>query len=546
MVKILRLSLILFFISISCFGKDKPNILWITVEDMSPRLNCYGDFTVNTPNIDRLAKEGVLYTNAFSTYGVCAPNRHTIITGMYPVTTGGMAMRTWKRTAALDKITDPELLDIPVYEATPPAGVKCFSEYLRAAGYYCTNNYKTDYQFRTPVTAWDENGKDAHWRNRPDKDQPFFAVFNNETPHESGIFERRSPRVTDPDKIRVPPYLPDVPGIREGMARHYDNIYAMDQWVGNLMAQLEEDGLLNNTIVVFYSDHGDGFPRSKRWVYDSGIKVPLIVRWPDGTGAGTTNQELVSFIDFAPTTLSLVGLEIPEYMQGQVFLGEEKASPRKYVYAFRDRNDPSPETIRAVRDQRYKYVRNYRPDLPYVGFIPYRDQSLMMQEVLRLTRENKLGPDQWQLGAMKKPIEELYDTQNDPHELNNLASSPAYFNKLEELRTAHENFMDEYGDLGMIPETELIKVLWPPEGVQPVTEAPVIEVKDDQIFISTNTEGASTAYRFDREEQWQLYAGPVKIPKRHRSIEAVSIRIGWKESGHVIRALDRSFSSGRK
>jgi len=511
---------------------QQPNILWLSVEDMSPHLGSYGDNTVPTPNIDRLAAEGVRYTNAYGTYGVCAPNRHTIITGMYPTSTGAMAMRTWKRTSAIDQITDPELLNIPVYEATPPPGVRCFPEFLRAAGYYCTNNSKTDYQFRTPVTAWDESSNEAHWRNRPNQDMPFFAVFNNTTTHESGTFSRRSPRVTDLSKIEVPPYYPDIPAVREDMAKHFDNIYAMDQWLGNMMDQLEADGLLDNTIVVFFSDHGDGLPRAKRWVYDSGIKVPLIVRWPDGRGAGTVSDELVSFIDFAPTTLSLAGLDIPDYMQGQVFLGEAKAAPREYIYAFRDRMDPAPETIRAVRDKRYKYVRNYRPDLPYIGFIPYRDRAEMMQAILELNDSDELGPDQWQFWAEKKPLEELYDTQNDPNEINNLASDPAYFEKLAELRQAHISFMEENGDLGMIPETDLIRILWPPNGEQPITAAPKINISEDSLQLTSNTEGASIAYRFSEDERWKLYVEPIPLPDKEQ-VEVVAIRIGWKESERV-------------
>ncbi|CAN5490094.1 sulfatase-like hydrolase/transferase [soil metagenome] len=531
--------LFLTIIALTSHGQDQPNILWITVEDMSSRINSYGDSTIHTPNLNRLAREGVQYTNAYGTYAVCSPNRHTIITGMYPSTTGAMAMRTMKRTAALDKIKDPDLLNIPVYEATPPAGVKCFSEYLRAAGYYCTNNYKTDYQFMAPITAWDESSKEAHWRNRPDKSQPFFAVFNNEVTHESGIFERRSPRVTDLNKIVVPPYYPDIPEVREGMARHYDNIFAMDQWVGELIAQLEEDALLENTIIFFYSDHGDGLVRGKRWVYDSGLNLPLIIRFPDGKGAGTVNEELISLVDFAPTILSITNLEIPDYMQGQVFLGNAKDKPRKYIFAFRDRNDPSPETVRAVRDDRFKYIRNYRPDLPYMGFIPYSDEAEMMQAIQKLIKENKLGPDQWQLWAKKKPLEELYDTKNDPYEIQNLAANPAYFEKMEELRVAHESFTKAYGDLGMIAETELIKLLWPPNGKQPITEAPTIEVKNKKVYITSNTEGASTAYRFGNDKKWELYSRPFKV-NNNEEIEAVSVRIGWKESDRIRKNLDKN------
>lgn len=522
-------GIMLWFCSLSAFGQNQYNILWLTVEDMSPHLGCYGDSTVPTPNIDRLAKEGVRFTNAYATYGVCSPSRHSIIMGMYPTSTGAMAMRTWTRTSAIDKITDPELLNIPVYEATPPPEARCFSEYFRAAGYYCTNNSKTDYQFLPPVTAWDESSEEAHWRNRPDSGMPFFSVFNNTVTHESGTFKPRSPRVTDLKKIKVPPYYPDTPTVREDMARHYDNIYAMDQWVGEMLDQLEEDGLLDKTIIFFFSDHGDGLPRSKRWVYDSGIKIPLIVRWPDGKEAGTVNDELVSFVDFAPTMLSLAGLAIPEYMEGQAFLGEKKTEPREYIYAFRDRMDPAPETIRSVRDKRFKYIRNYRPDLPYIGFIPYRDQAAMMQEILKLTRENKLGSDQWQFWAEKKPVEELYDTRNDPYEIHNLAANSKYFDKLAELRTAHEAFIKEYGDLGLIPESELIKRLWPPAGEQPVTQTPEIMVDGHTISLESQTKGASIAYRLENEERWQLYTKPLTIEDAE-TIEAKAIRLGWKES----------------
>lgn len=510
----------------------RPNIVWITVEDMSPRLGCYGDRTVPTPNIDRLAREGIRYTRAFATYGVCAPSRHTLITGMYPTSTGAMHMRTMSRTSALSKIKDPELLKIPTYEATPPPPVKCFTEYLRAAGYYCTNNAKTDYQFRSPLTAWDDSSGKAHWRNRPRPDMPFFAVFNSMRTHESQIFKQTSPQVTDPARLKLPPYYPDTSAVRRDLARHYDNIAAMDRWVGEMLKQLEEDRLLEKTVVFFFSDHGDGLPRHKRWVLDSGIQVPLIIRWPDGqkpAQAGTTQGDLVSFIDFAPSMLSLAGLEVPAHMQGQPFLGPRKSAPRKYIYACRDRMDPAPETIRAVRDQRFKYVRNYRPDLPYIGFIPYEDQQEIQREIKQLAREGKLGPDQWQFSAKRKPLEELYDTEADPHEIRNLAADPRYLEKLAELRGAHEAWTARYGDLGRLPETELIKRLWPPDGRQPTTADPVIRVAEGKATLTCQAEGASLAYRLDGKGPWHLYTKPFPVPAGTR-IEAQAIRLGWKPS----------------
>lgn len=528
-----RLSIVLSVLYICAYsgvvGQIPYNILWITVEDMSPHLGCYGDSTVATPNIDQLASEGQRYTQAFAPYGVCAPARHSLIMGMYPTTTGAMHMRTWKRTSALDQISDPALLAIPTYEATPPVGAKCFSEYLRQAGYYCTNNSKTDYQFRPPITAWDESSKQAHWRNRPNPEQPFFAVMNNTTPHESGVHKVRSPRVVDPSQIKLPPYYSDTETVREDLARHYDNIHAMDQWVGSLIEQLREDGLLEKTIIFFFSDHGDGLPRAKRWVYDSGIKVPLIVRWPDGREAGTTSDRMVSFVDFAPTVLSLAGTPVPEYMEGKAFLGEQAVAPREYVYAFRDRMDPALETIRAVRDQRYKYIRNYRPDLPYIGFLPYRDRAAMMREILQLDSMGQLGPDQWQFWAKSKPLEELYDLETDPHEIHNLAANPFYFPIRERLAGALANWQAAHTDLGFMPEDELITLLWPPNGIQPKTTQPVISLQNGVYTISCESPGASIAYRINDETQWRLYWE--SVPRSGiQKLETKAIRLGWQES----------------
>lgn len=514
----------------------RPHILWITVEDMSPRLGCYGDDTVPTPRIDQLAEEGIRYTRAFGTYGVCAPNRHTLITGMYPTSTGAMAMRTWKRTSALKMISDPDLLAIPTYEATPPPDVRCFTEYLRAAGYFCTNNSKTDYQFRPPVTAWDESSNKAHWRMRPDEQTPFFSVFNFTVTHESGTFAKRSPEVVDPEKVSVPPFFPDRPLVRRDIARHYDNIAVVDQQVGKVLDELEADGLADETIVFFFSDHGDGLPRHKRWVYDSGLHVPLIVRYPDRREAGTSRSELVSFVDFAPTVLSLAGVKIPEHMQGQAFLGERRGEEREYIYACRDRMDPAPERIRAVRDARFKYVRNYRPDLPYLGYIPYRDRAESMQEIHRLLEAGELGPDQWQFWARKKPLEELYDTELDPHEIHNLAADPRYVDKLAELRAAHEKWKEAYGDLGELTEQELIRKLWPPDGKQPKTAAPSATIGSTaeglSVTLNSPSPGASIAYKLPGDKRWRLYAKPIQVSPG-TEIVTLAHRLGWKPSDQV-------------
>ena len=336
---------------------QRPNILWLSCEDISPHLGCYGDPHAITPHLDQLAAEGMRFTHAFTTAGVCAPCRSGIITGMYQTTLGTQHMRC---TAQL------------------PDHIKPFPILLREAGYYCTNNSKTDYQFSAPKTTWDASSRRAHWRNRDDAKQPFFAVFNFTGCHESGIASESKYRdVTknlkpeqrqDASKLTTfPPYYPDTPVAREDWKRNYELITAMDAWAGDLIQQLKDDGLYDNTIIFFWSDHGIGLPRAKRWLYDSGTRVPLIVHIPQTLPLaaqalpGTTTDQLVSSIDFGPTVLNLAGLTVPSHMQGQPFLGDQLPTPRQYVYGARDRMDERYDIIRMVRDKRYQYIRNYEP-----------------------------------------------------------------------------------------------------------------------------------------------------------------------------------------
>jgi len=524
-----------------CFD-FQPNILWITCEDMSPRLGCYEDPIARTPTIDKLASEGIRYTNAYSISGVCAPSRSALITGMYPTTIGSMHMRTMTRTSAIDKITDPELLAIPTYEAVPPPEVKCFTEYLRAMGYYCSNNSKEDYQFKRPITAWDESSQKAHWKNRR-PGQPFFSVFNFTVTHESQVWSRAGDTlITDPNKVVVPPYYPDSPIIRRDIARHYDNIALMDAQVNDILSQLKADGLEDSTIIFFFSDHGDGLPRAKRWIYDSGIKVPLIIKYPGNWQAGNVTDELVSFVDFAPTVLSLAGIEVPDHLQGQAFAGSQRAEPRDYIYAAKDRMDPAMDNRRAVRDKRHKYIRNYMPDRPYVQFLPYRDQMALMQELFRYEKEGKLDQVQALWFQKTKPIEELYDTWEDPYEVNNLASDPRSHDILERLRDEHLKWKEETKDWGLIPETELIKELWPPDGIQPGTADPEFNIKENTesgmllVSLSCSTPGSSIAYMLDDSEHWLLYSKPFEVSNEVR-VSAQAIRIGYKPSEIAMKNL---------
>ena len=440
---------------------ERPNILWITCEDISPDLGCYADPEARTPNIDRLASQGARFTRAFSVAGVCAPSRSSIVTGMYPSTIGTHHMRS---------------------QGVPPPYVKCFPEYLRAAGYYCTNNVKTDYNFAAPLTAWDESSRTAHWRGRA-KGQPFFSVFNHIVTHESQIrvdAEQLAGNLRalkagerhDPARAKLPPYYPDTPVVRRDWANYYDLITALDYQVADLLGQLQQDGLADNTIVFFFSDHGRGLPRAKRWIYDSGIHVPLLARWPGRIRPGTVRDDLVSFLDLAPTLLSLAGVEIPRHLQGQPFLGERAAPARDYIFAIRDRMDETYDMMRCVRDHRYKLIRNFQHCKPYVQYIDYMDQMPTMREMRRLHKEGKLEGPQNLFFRPEKPEYELYDVAADPHEIQNLAGSAAHREVFERLRGVLEQWGRDTGDLGTMPEEQLQERMRP-GGRWSTTAAPV-------------------------------------------------------------------------
>ena len=518
-----------------------PNVLWISFEDTYPYLGCYGDTVARTPHVDQLASEGCRWTHCFSTTGVCAPSRSAVITGMYPVSIGTHHMRTsW---------TNDETPELPTpYSAVVPHYVKCFTEYFRAAGYYCSNNRKTDYQFDVPITAWDDCSKHGHWRNRRDVDQPFFAVFNLQESHESCAFEDRKRELTfDPSDVEVPPYYPDTEKVRTAIARQYTNIEFVDQQLGELLKQLEEDGLAENTIVVFWSDHGP-LPRGKRWPYDAGIKVPMIIRWPGQVEAGSVSDDLISTIDMGPTMMSLCGIPIPQHLQGQAFLGQKKEAAREYIYATRDRYDESYDMVRAVRDQRFKYMRHYLPNQPYLLWIPFRNKHPIIQEMWRYYREGKANEAQSLMFQSPRPLEELYDTENDPYEIHNLAEKPNYKEELERLRLETNRWMDEVGDMGRIAESDMVRS-WYPDGVQTQTAAPIIipyadnhqgrtVVKDNIVLegvavlhLQSSTQGASVAYTFDNgdDPNWLLYIAPLKV-EGSGTLRAKAIRIGYRES----------------
>jgi len=416
---------------------DRPNILWLVSEDNSPLLGCYGDSFADTPNLDRMASEGILYTNAFANAPVCAANRATLISGMYSCSTGTHHMRS----------VNP----LPGY-------MRFYSSYLREAGYACFNNSKTDYNQPMQKDGWDINGKEAHYAKREDKGKPFFQIYNIGISHESRIHKRKPELTHDPDKVILPPYHPDTRELREDWAQYYDRIQQMDAQIGIYLGELEKSGEADNTIVFYYSDHGGVVARSKRFLYDSGTHVPFIIRFPEkyqhlAPGMpGSKTDRLISFVDFGPTLLSLVGIPVPEHMQGEAFLGKLTRSPRHHVYIYRGRMDERYDMVRGIRDKQFRYLRCFMPHRPDGQHLSYLWKAAGTRSWERAYKAGKCDRFQRQFFE-RRPPEMLFDTQADPHEVNNLASDPEYRDVLTRIRGKLFQQMREVRDTGIMPET---------------------------------------------------------------------------------------------
>jgi len=499
----------------------RPNILWLVAEDMNRELGVYGDTVTHTPTLDALAASGARYTHAFTTAGVCAPSRAAIITGMYATSIGAHHMRSVEGG----------------YYPVPPPEVKAFPEYLRAAGYYTSNSGKQDYQFSEalgggPFTIWDATSNAADWRGRA-AGQPFFHYATFLATHESALLHDQEPDA-DPATMTVPAYYPDNAVIRKDLAQHYDNIARMDGQVADLLARLDQDGLADDTLVLFFGDNGRGMPRDKRWVYDGGIHVALLARWPGELAAGDVRAELVSMVDLAPTMLAIAGVDVPAHMQGRVFLGRQAAPAPPFVFAAADRHDEATDRIRAVHDARWAYIRNHMPNTPYGQDVAFRNLLQSMQEILRLGALHQLVPPADWYFRQTKPVEELYDVVADPEQVVNLAGDPANAEVLLRMRQAHDAWVVETNDLGAVPEPELAERFWP-GGVQPVTAAPVISPANGAaggpVAITCATEGASIGYTLEPgdDAHWLLYTGPITLAGGG-TLRARAIRYGFAES----------------
>lgn len=550
-----------------------PNILLLVAEDLSPRIGSFGDPVAHTPNIDELASNGTRYTHTFTTAGVCAPSRAALLMGQHQISFGAQHMRT--STAPLG-----------AYLAQPALQARAFPERLREAGYYTFTDRKLDYQFSGiragtgPFSIWDRDGVNLlnadvapPWAALS-RDQPFFGLINFMQTHESGVmratgkphsavhagtqqFRKQyglvAKQITDPAAVFLPPYYPDLPAVRSDLARHYDNIRAMDAQVGLILAALRRDGLADRTIVIWTADHGDGLPRAKRELYDSGIRVPMIVFVPAALRklrpdlaaslSANVSDDLVSFVDIAPTVLALAGLDASTYWHGQNFLKPTQPK-RHYVYASRDRIDEQIDRQRAVRSQRYKLIRSYYPNLAGGHLLEYRDILDMTRAWRAAAAAGELSPVQsrWfePFGA-----EQFYDLESDPHEIDNLLDravlSRAELAVLQVLRAELDGFIDRTQDMGAMPETEL-RASFLIDGDLPQTPPPEITWDGDRAVIKSK-QNVSIGYRLREEtaaaemnalsgeHSWRLYVEPVA----GELIEAKAVRYGWRESV-VVRA----------
>ena len=530
-VALLLLSFVL--VANSVAAKPKPNILLIMAEDMSSRVGAFGDTVAITPNLDRLARTSIRFPNTFTTAGVCAPSRAAHILGVHQISVGAQHMRTrsYKRST---------------YRAVPPNHMKAYPELLRRHGYYTFSSAKLDYQFSGifassgPFTIWDYAGPKPTWQGRA-QGQPFFGFVSIKQTHEGQLFPKAVLRnnnngdrsqVVNPDDVLLPPYYPDHPAVRADIAQHYNNIYTMDQVVGQLLRRLKKDGLADNTIVIWTTDHGDGLPRGKREIYDSGIKVPLLVHWPkslkpEGVDLGSINNKLVSFVDIGPSILTLAGIPIPDYMHGSAQLVANASPKRQYIYASKDRLDDFNFYERAVRDNQFKYIKNFNPKSPGAQPIIYRDNLASMQTLWQQLAAGKLNTSQ-RLWFEPTPAEALYDIQADPHEVNNLVNSAKHRDRLVQMRSALNSWRDSVGDFSETTELQMAKQFWP-NGEQPITQPPKISINQSGIAtIAPAANHDSMGYRINGGA-WMIYKAPVSVPKGG-VLEAKAVRYGWAES----------------
>ncbi len=442
--QVFLLIVVVWALNASAFcAEDRPNILWLSSEDNGCELGCYGDTYATTPSIDRLASQAMRFNNAWSNAPVCAPARTAIITGMWPPSLGASHMRS---------------------AVGLPAQFQPMPKLLQQAGYYCSNRKKEDYNLTNSGKYWNDSSMTADWSNRK-PGQPFFSVYNFEISHESKLRTRPHVAIHDPSQVKLPAYHPDLPEIRQDWAQYYDRLTEMDAQIGDILARLDNEGLRENTIVFYFGDHGSGMPRGKRWLYQSGLHVPLLISVPEKFRklAGShyahqsTSDELVSFIDLAPTVLSLCGVDLPANFDGRAIVGSSATAAPKYAYGFRDRMDERYDCTRAIRDQDFLYIRNFMPHRAQGQYLEYMYQTPTTTAWLNAAKTGKTNAAQslfWQL----KPYAELYDLKNDPDQVHNLIDDESLSDVRHRLADELDVWLIEQRDLGLMPESVMKQV----------------------------------------------------------------------------------------
>lgn len=514
---ILIYLLILIKISVT-HGQNKPNIVWLVCEDQSLFFSSYGDHHSKTPNIDELSKDGIIYDNCFTTSPVCSPSRSALITGMYPTTIGTQHMRAFKKKR-LDSINKHNQL--PFYSAVPKRNCQFFTEILRTNGYYCSNNSKEDYNMMMSPLAWDESSKKAHWRNRKDN-QPFFSVFNFNITHESQIWKSSKFQLENNIKaISLPKIFPNNKEIKKDFLTNYKNIESLDSKIGSIIKQLKNDGIYDNTVIFFFSDHGGPFPRYKRSIYDTGIKCPLIIKWLKKDSIQRNNQ-MISFIDFAPTLVDLAGLNIPKDIEGVSFLNKNK---REYIFAATDRFDETNSKRRCVRNNQYKLIRNFDTLSPLYQPISYRYQMRTMKILDSLKKLNQLSEAFKKWYDSNLPTYELYNIINDPFEQKNLIHDSSKQQTFEILKTKLEQWINS-SDYGNFEEREMIGQMWPNGNPPMLKEPKIIDKKNGKIIINEN-ENSSLGWRNNKNEKWKLYKNQ-EIIQPQSMFETLIFKMGYQ------------------
>ena len=462
-------NLILFsiiIVSSSCSKSEKQNIIWITIEDQSQYLLPFnGNTDVSLPNLEAVAKESLIFDNMYATYPVCAPARSSIITGMYPNSIGTHNMRAmhydnYKRNGnVMTKRNETEKgLGFPNYSSQIAELIPTFPSILRDNGYFTFNKAKGDYNFVISNSTWSEYGTNKKIER---SDNPIFAVYNYSVTHESNMWKRDKEKLkVDPNSLKIPPIFPDDSIVRHSFAVNYSNLIEMDRQIGKLLKNLKDADLYEDSYIFFYSDHGGPFPRHKRAIYETGTKVPFFIKPPIGIELDIDKKQFLSFIDLAPTVLSLAGIEIPSEYQGIAFLGKYKnINNREFLFTSSDRFDEIPDRVRAVRDKKFKYIRNYFPQNSHALDVAYRKQMVLMRHLTSLHLNGELSKEHDLWFRVPKLKEELYDLENDPFELKNLSLDSKYKVQIKKLRKVLDEWILEIDDLGRIPEKDLYKMV---------------------------------------------------------------------------------------